>query len=61
VLAVELVGVTAVLPYGLLLVLHTASAHTPGLPPDNGRWLLPPEKHFSVHVLVPCYKVNNSA
>lgn len=57
VLIVELIGLSAVIPYGMLLPLHTASAGSRGLPLDDGRVVLPPEKRFRVHILVPCYKV----
>lgn len=57
VLGVELLGVTAVLPYGAMLVVHTESTGSPGLPADDGSLMLPPDKRFRVHVMVPCYKV----
>ncbi|KAI8463461.1 MAG: glycosyl hydrolase family 9-domain-containing protein [Monoraphidium minutum] len=56
VLAVEVLGATAVLPYGAMLVAYTVSTGSAGLPPDIGRVSLPPSKHFAVHVLVPCFK-----
>ena len=56
-LAVELLGASAMLPYAMLLPWHTVSTGSSGLPPDNGRLSLPQDKHFKVHVLVPCYKV----
>ena len=57
VLIVELIGFTAVLPYGLLLPFYTASSGSRGLPLDDGRVVLPADKRFRVHILVPCYKV----
>ncbi len=48
---------TAVIPYGALLIVHTASSGSRGLPLDDGRVVLPPQKRFNVHILVPCYKV----
>lgn len=59
VLVVELIGLTAVLPYGLLLPFHTLGSGSKGLPIDDGRVILPPEKRFRVHILVPCYKVSS--
>ncbi|KAF8062642.1 VHA-F [Scenedesmus sp. PABB004] len=52
----ELLGLTSVLPYGLLLPVATLPAGTRGLPVDDGRVVLPPGKRFRVHILVPCYK-----
>lgn len=57
VLVVELLGLSAVLPYGFLLPFYTASSGSRGLPIDDGRVVLPREKCFVVHILVPCYKV----
>jgi hypothetical protein len=57
VLVIELIGLTAVVPYGMLLPFHTLSSGSKGLPVDDGRVILPPEKRFRVHILVPCYKV----
>jgi hypothetical protein len=57
VLIAETIGLTAVIPYGWLLWLRTAPAGSRGLPVDDGRVVLPPEKRFNVHMLVPCYKV----
>jgi hypothetical protein len=57
VLVVELMGLSAVLPYGFLLVRYTGSAGSRGLPLDDGRVVLPADKCFHVRVLVPCYKV----
>ncbi|WIA20938.1 hypothetical protein OEZ85_005279 [Tetradesmus obliquus] len=56
VLVVEIIGLTAVVPYGMLLPFHTLSSGSKGLPVDDGRAILPPEKRFRVHILVPCYK-----
>ena len=56
-LVVEIIGLSAVVPYGFLLPFYTASTGSRGLPLDDGRVVLPPEKRFRVHVLVPCYKV----
>lgn len=58
VLVVEIIGLTAVVPYGMLLPFHTLSSGSKGLPVDDGRAILPPEKRFRVHILVPCYKVS---
>lgn len=58
VLVVEMLGVTSVLPYGAMLLFYTDSTGSEGLPADNGRNLLPTTKRFSVHILVPCYKVS---
>jgi len=57
VLIAETPGLTAVIPYGWLLWLHTQPSNSRGLPVDDGRVVLPPEKRFNVHILVPCYKV----
>jgi hypothetical protein len=61
VLVVEFIGLSAVVPYGLLLPLYTASSGSRGLPLDDGRVVLPPGKRFRVHILVPCYKVRARA
>jgi hypothetical protein len=55
--ACEVVGVTAVLPYCLMLLRRCIYVGTEGLPLDDGRWKLPKDKRFTVRVLVPCYKV----
>ena len=55
-LIAEIWGLTAVAPYGWLLWLHTAPTGSRGLPADDGVVILPPEKRFNVHILVPCYK-----
>jgi hypothetical protein len=57
VLAAELFGLSAVIPYGFMLFRYTAPSGSRGLPLDDGRVVLPPEKRFNVHILVPCYKV----
>jgi hypothetical protein len=57
VLIAETIGLTAVIPYGMMLWLRTAPSGSRGLPVDDGRVVLPPEKRFNVHMLVPCYKV----
>jgi hypothetical protein len=57
VLVIEIIGLTAVVPYGMLLPFHTLSSGSKGLPVDDGRVILPPEKRFRVHILVPCFKV----
>lgn len=54
ILAVEIVGISSVLPYGLLLVMHTTPHKRAGLPRDDGRTR--PVANFHVRVLVPCYK-----
>jgi cellulose synthase/poly-beta-1,6-N-acetylglucosamine synthase-like glycosyltransferase len=56
VFAVELMGLAAVLPYAAMLVVYTAPTGSMGLPADDGRVILPPEKRFHVRVLIPCYK-----
>lgn len=56
-LIAEIFGLTAVVPYGALLWLYTAPSDSRGLPVDDGKVVLPPEKRFNVHILVPCYKV----
>lgn len=56
---VEFLGLSSVLPYGFLLWLYTSSSHSKGLPVDDGRVIMPPEKRFHVRVLVPCYKVRS--
>jgi hypothetical protein len=55
--ACEVVGVTAVLPYCLMLLRRCTYVGSGGLPPDDGRYKLPKDKRFIVRVLVPCYKV----
>lgn len=56
----ELVGCTAVLPYCAMLVRRCKYSGTGlGLPTDDGRWKLPDDKRFVLHVLVPCYKVRS--
>lgn len=60
ILAIELLGLTSVLPYALLLPVATLPSGSRGLPVDDGRALLPPEKRFRVHILVPCYKVRHT-
>lgn len=57
ILVVEFIGLTSVLPYGLLLPFYTTSSGSKGLPIDDGRVVLPADKRFRVHILVPCYKV----
>jgi hypothetical protein len=57
VVVAELFGLSAVMPYGFLLWLYTRPSGSRGLPADDGRVVLPPEKRFNVHILVPCYKV----
>jgi hypothetical protein len=57
ILVVEFIGLTSVLPYGLMLPVYTASSGSKGLPIDDGRVVLPADKRFNVHILVPCYKV----
>lgn len=57
ILVVELIGLTSVIPYGMLLPFQTLSSGSKGLPIDDGKVILPPEKRFRVHILVPCYKV----
>lgn len=52
-------GLTSVLPYGMLLPFATLSSGSKGLPIDDGKVILPPEKRFRVHILVPCYKVRS--
>jgi hypothetical protein len=54
ILTVEIMGITAVLPYALLQVDSTRPAGSGGLPPDDG--ISCGEKVFCVNVLVPCYK-----
>jgi hypothetical protein len=61
VLIAEIIGLTAVAPYGFLLWLHTQPSGSKGLPVDDGRVVLPPAKRFNVHILVPCYKVRGLA
>ena len=58
ILVVEFIGLTSVLPYGLMLPFFTASSGSKGLPIDDGRVVLPADKRFNVHILVPCYKVS---
>lgn len=41
----------------MMLWLHTQPSGSRGLPVDDGRVVLPPQKRFNVHMLVPCYKV----
>jgi hypothetical protein len=55
---VEFIGLTSVLPYGLMLPFFTSSSGSRGLPIDDGRVVLPADKRFRVHILVPCYKVS---
>lgn len=57
ILVVELIGLSSVIPYGMLLPFQTLSSGSKGLPIDDGKVILPPEKRFRVHILVPCYKV----
>jgi hypothetical protein len=57
---VEFIGLTSVLPYGLMLPFFTSSSGSRGLPIDDGRVVLPADKRFRVHILVPCYKVRGS-
>jgi hypothetical protein len=57
ILVVEFIGLTSVLPYGLMLPFYTSSSGSKGLPIDDGRVVLPADKRFRVHILVPCYKV----
>jgi hypothetical protein len=57
ILVVELMGLSAVLPYGFMLFRYTASKGSKGLPIDDGKVILPVEKRFHVRVLIPCYKV----
>uniref|UniRef100_A0A383V9F4 Glycosyltransferase 2-like domain-containing protein n=1 Tax=Tetradesmus obliquus TaxID=3088 RepID=A0A383V9F4_TETOB len=54
VLAVEIIGITAVIPYAALNCVHTHPTGSPGLPADDG--FTEPDKKFTVRVLVPCYK-----
>lgn len=58
ILVVEFIGLTSVLPYGLMLPFFTSSSGSRGLPIDDGRVVLPADKRFRVHILVPCYKVS---
>ena len=51
ILVVEVIGMTAVLPYAALNAVHTHPTGGPGLPPDDG--LMEPDKKFHVRVLVP--------
>lgn len=57
ILVVEIIGLTSVVPYGMLLPFYTSSSGSKGLPIDDGRVVLPADKRFRVHILVPCYKV----
>ena len=57
ILVVEFIGLTSVLPYGLMLPFYTSSSGSKGLPIDDGCVVLPADKRFRVHILVPCYKV----
>jgi hypothetical protein len=57
ILVVEFIGLTSVLPYGLMLPFYTSSSGSKGLPIDDGHVVLPADKRFRVHILVPCYKV----
>jgi hypothetical protein len=58
IVACEFVGVTAVLPYCLMLLRRCQYCGTgSGLPADDGHWKLPADKRFKVRVLIPCYKV----
>jgi hypothetical protein len=61
VLVAELFGLSAVLPYGFLLWRYTKPSGSRGLPPDDGRVVMPPDKRFNVHMLVPCYKVGGGS
>jgi hypothetical protein len=49
---VECLGISATLPYVLLLVVSTRPTGSPGLPPGNSTTAA--TKWFNVHVLVPC-------
>ena len=60
ILVVELMGLSAVLPYGFMLFRYTASKGSKGLPIDDGKVILPVDKRFHVRVLIPCYKVRAS-
>jgi hypothetical protein len=60
ILVAEGVGVTAVVPYALMLTRRTVSTGSPGLPRDDGTVVLPQEKRFHVRILVPCYKVGGN-
>jgi hypothetical protein len=61
IVACELVGVTAVLPYCLMLLRRCHYCGTgSGLPADDGHWKLPSDKRFKVRVLIPCYKVRHT-
>jgi hypothetical protein len=53
VFCVEMMGVSALVPYALLLVVSTRPTGSKGLPPDDG--ISVGEKVFSINVLVPCY------
>lgn len=64
VLVVECIGISAVVPYGLVNICHTHPTGSPGLPADDGTLLpdktsallpSPVELQFSMRVLVPCY------
>ena len=46
-------GISAVIPYALLLVVSTRPTGSKGLPPDDG--ISVGEKVFNINVLVPCY------
>jgi hypothetical protein len=50
---VEMLGVSALIPYALLLVVSTRPTGSKGLPPDDG--ISVGEKVFNINVLVPCY------
>jgi hypothetical protein len=50
---VELMGISAVIPYAMLLVVGTRPTGSRGLPPDDG--ISVGEKVFNINVLVPCY------
>ncbi|GBF89253.1 six-hairpin glycosidase [Raphidocelis subcapitata] len=54
ILVVECIGMTSVVPYALLNVVHTHPSGSGGLPADDG--LMEPDKRFTVRVMVPCYK-----
>eukprot|EP00775_Hariotina_reticulata_P006654 gene6654-6879_t len=54
VLIVELIGITSVIPYAAINVVHTHPTGSAGLPIDDG--FSTPDKKFVLRVLVPCYK-----